>query len=224
MSYEDVIRVADLKSRKSRFDLVRKEVQAKPQEPLHIIEYLKPGVEEVAALLPPALSKRLLAWTDKRGLTHKLNVGMHIKSSSVSGFLLLRLLASLKPLRRSSARFAEEQAMIQRWLGAIVAAPNAELALEIALCGRLIKGYGDTNRRGKANFQRILDTLINASTVADPRARAAAVRAAREAALTDAEGRGLEKNLAGHGITPLPPKAKPIKFMRRPATAAGKAA
>jgi indolepyruvate ferredoxin oxidoreductase beta subunit len=219
MSYEDVIRVADLKSRKSRFDLVRKEVQAKPQEPVHIIEYLKPGVEEAAALLPPALSKRLLAWTDKRGLTHKLNVGMHIKSSSVSGFLLLRLLASLKPLRRMSARFAEEQAMIQRWLGAIVAAPNTELALEIALCGRLIKGYGDTNRRGKANFLRIFDTLVEGKVLADASALTAAVRAAREAALADAEGRSLEKTLAGQGITPLPPKAKPIQFMRRPSAA-----
>jgi len=39
----------------------------------------------------------------------------------------------------------------------------AELALEIALCGRLIKGYGDTNRRAKANFLRIFDTLVEAA-------------------------------------------------------------
>ena len=68
MSYEDVIRVADLKSRRSRFERVRTEVQAKPGEPVHIIEYLKPGVEEVAALLPSALSRRLLAWAQMRGL------------------------------------------------------------------------------------------------------------------------------------------------------------
>ncbi|MCX7141140.1 MAG: indolepyruvate oxidoreductase subunit beta family protein [Proteobacteria bacterium] len=86
MSYEDVIRVADLKSRRSRFERVRAEVQAKAHEPLHIVEYLNPGVEELAALLPPALSKRLVAWTDKRGLTHKLNVGLYVRSSSVSGF------------------------------------------------------------------------------------------------------------------------------------------
>ena len=220
MSYEDVIRVADLKSRRSRFERVRAEVQAKPHEPLHIVEYLKPGVEELAALLPPALSGRLLAWTDKRNLTHKLNLGIYVKSSSVSGFLLLRALASLRPLRRMSARYAEEQALIERWLAAIAAAGAAVLALEIALCGRLIKGYGDTNRRGKANFRRILDTLVDAKTLTDPLARAAAVRAAREAALADAEGRGLEQSLAGHGIAPLPPKAKPIKFMRRPAAAA----
>ena len=216
MSYEDVIRVADLKSRRSRFERVRAEVQAKPDEPVHIIEYLKPGVEEAAALLPTALSKRLLAWTDKRGLTYKLNVGLHVNSSSVFGFLMLRALAWLRPLRRMSARYAEEQALIERWLAAIAAAPEPELALEIALCGRLIKGYGDTNRRAKANFLRILDTLIDGSAVADPKLRAQAVRAARAGALADPEGRGLETSLASHGIAPLPPQPKIIQFMRRP--------
>ncbi len=122
MSYEDVIRVADLKSRRSRFERVRADVQAKPGELVHIIDYLKPGVEEMAALLPTGLSRRLVAWAEKRGLMHKLNVGLHIKSSSVFGFLLLRALAWLRPLRRMSARYAEEQALIERWLSAIAAA------------------------------------------------------------------------------------------------------
>jgi indolepyruvate ferredoxin oxidoreductase beta subunit len=216
MSYEDVIRVADLKSRRSRFERVRGEVQAKPGEPVRIIEYLKPGVEEAAALLPPALSRRLVAWAEKRGLMHKLNVGLHVNSSSVTGFLMLRLLASLRPLRRRSARYAEEQALIARWLAAIAAAPAPELALEIALCGRLIKGYGDTNRRAKANFLRIFDTLVESGTVANVQARALAVRSARVGALADPEGRGLEATLATHGVTPLPPQPKIIQFMRRP--------
>jgi indolepyruvate ferredoxin oxidoreductase beta subunit len=215
MSYEDVIRVADLKSRRSRFERVRGEVQAKPGEPVRIIEYLKPGVEEVAALLPTGLSRWLVAWTEKRGLTHKLNIGLYVNTSSVSGFLTLRLLAWLRPLRRRSARFAEEQALIERWLAAIAAAPAPELALEIALCGRLIKGYGDTNRRAKANFLRIFDTLVDGATTTDAKARAEAIRAAREGALADPEGRGLETSLAAHGVTPLPPQPKIIQFMRR---------
>jgi len=216
MSYEDVIRVADLKSRRSRFERVRADVQAKPGEPVHIIEYLKPGAEEVAALLPSALSRRLVAWAEKRGLMHKLNLGLHLKTSSVFGFLMLRSLAWLRPLRRTSARYAEEQTLIERWLRAISAAPDQELALEIALCGRLIKGYGDTNRRAKANFLRIFETLAEGGALDDPHARAKAVRAAREGALADPEGRGLEASLAGHGIAPLPPQAKAIQFMRRP--------
>jgi indolepyruvate ferredoxin oxidoreductase beta subunit len=216
MGYEDVIRVADLKSRRSRFERVRTEVQAKPGEPVHIIEYLKPGVEEVAALLPPSLSRSLVTWAEKRGLMHKLNVGLHVNSSSVTGFLMLRLLAALRPLRRRSARYAEEQALIERWLAAIAAAPAPELALEIALCGRLIKGYGDTNRRAKANFLRIFDTLVEGGALTDAKARAQAVRAAREGALADPEGRGLEATLSKHGIAPLPPQPKIIQFMRRP--------
>jgi len=53
MSYEDIIRVADLKTRRSRFARVRKEVAAKDDEPVVVIDYLKPGVEEVASLLSP---------------------------------------------------------------------------------------------------------------------------------------------------------------------------
>jgi indolepyruvate ferredoxin oxidoreductase beta subunit len=222
MSYEDVIRVADLKSRRKRFERVRAEVQAKAHELVHIIEYLKPGVGEVAALLPSGLSRRLVAWAEKRGLMQKLNVGLHVNTTSVTGFLMLRSLAWLRPWRRMSARYAEEQALIERWLRAIAAAPHPELALEIALCGRLIKGYGDTNRRAKANFLRIFDTLVDGSTIADSGAqldapaRAAAVRAARAGALADPESRGLESTLAVLGITPLPPQPKIIQFMRRP--------
>jgi indolepyruvate ferredoxin oxidoreductase beta subunit len=222
MSYEDVIRVADLKSRRSRFERVRADVQAKPGEPVRIIEYLKPGVEEAAALLPSSLSRRLVAWTEKRGLMQKLNIGLHVNTTSVTGFLMLRSLAWLRPLRRMSARYAEEQALIERWLRAIAAARDAGLALEIALCGRLIKGYGDTNRRAKASFLRILETLVESGAVLDggamvnPRARAQAVRSAREGALADPEGRGLEATLAVHGIAPLPPRPKVIQFMRRP--------
>ncbi len=233
MSYEDLIRVADLKSRFSRFERVRAEVQAKAHEPVHIIEYLKPGVEEAAAILPPFLSKRLLAWTEKRGITHKLNVGIYLKSTGATGFLLLRLMAALRPLRRMSARYAEEQDLIERWLQAIreAAARDLRLALEIALCARLIKGYGDTNRRAKASFLRILDTLVEGNALPDDRARAplddalalddraraVAISEAREAALADPEGRSLENLLATQGIAPMPPQFKPIQFMRRPA-------
>src|SRR5690606_38749652 len=52
MAFEDIIRVADLKTRASRFERVRKEVGAKDGEPVVVIDYLKPGVEELASILP----------------------------------------------------------------------------------------------------------------------------------------------------------------------------
>ncbi len=224
MCYEDVIRVADLKTRRSRFERVRREVRAVPGEPLHIIEFLKPGLEEVAALLPRRLSRGLMRWAARHGFARRLNVGMQVKTTSLSGFLTLRLLALLRPWRRMSARYADEQVLIERWLGAIRAgAREPALALEIALCGRLIKGYGETHQRGRDNLLRIMDTLVEGSAVTDATERAIAIRKAREAALADPEGRGLEGSLVAHGIAPLPPKAKPMRFVRR-ATAARKAA
>jgi indolepyruvate ferredoxin oxidoreductase beta subunit len=217
MCYEDVIRVADLKTRRSRFERVREEVRAKPHEPVHIVEFLKPGVDELTAVLPRFLARPLRGLAEASGLADKLNLGMHVKTTSVSGFLLLRLLAWLRPLRRHTSRWHEEQALIGRWLVAIAAAAkrDAGLALEIALCGRLIKGYGDTHRRGKDNFLRILDTLVEGDALSDDRARIEAIRKAREAALADPEGRKLEQSLETHGIAPLPPKPKPVKFVRR---------
>ncbi len=137
------------------------------------------------------------------------------------GFLLLRSLAWLRPLRRLTSRYGEEQALIERWLAAIAAAAPAdlELALEIALVGRLIKGYGDTHRRAKANFLRIMDALVEGGAVGDVRERANAIRAARESALADPEGRALEGSLEKVGIAPLPPRPQPVQFVRRPGAA-----
>ncbi len=226
MCYEDVIRVADLKTRKSRFERVREEVQAKPHEPVHVTEFLKPGLDELTALLPRLLARPLRRLAEASGLANKLNVGMYVKTTSVSGFLLMRFLAWLRPLRPLTSRWHEEQALIGRWIDAIAAAAkrDSSLALEIALCGRLIKGYGETHKRGKGNFLRILDTLVEGGAVPDDRARIEAIRKAREAALADPEGRTLEQSLETHGIAPLPPKPKPVKFMRRPPSGNRKAA
>lgn len=226
MCYEDVIRVADLKTRRSRFERVREEVQAKPHEPVHVTEFLKPGLDELAAVLPRWLARPLKGLARITGLEHKLNVGMHVKTTSVSGFLLLRCLASLRPLRPFTSRWREEQELIDRWLAAVIAAAkhHPALALEIASCGRLIKGYGETHARGKSNFLRILDTLVDGELIGDPEARAKAIRAAREGALADPEGRKLEQTLEAQGIPALPPRPKPVKFMRRPKTENHKAA
>jgi indolepyruvate ferredoxin oxidoreductase beta subunit len=197
MSYEDIIRVADLKTRASRFERVRKEVGAKPGEPVVVIDYLKPGVEEFASILPPFLGGKLISWAERRGKLDAYNVGMHIKTSSVLGFLLVRALASLKPWRPHSYRYDAEQRLIRRWLDLVGDAAKRDpgLAVEIARCAGLVKGYGETHRRGKGNFLALLDALVENPPTADPRAQAQAIRKAREAALADPEGQALEKQL-----------------------------
>ncbi len=209
MSYEDVIRVAALKTRTSRIARVRDEIGAKTHEPVVVVEFLKPGVEELCAVLPAALGSRVLAFARKRGLTDRFNVGLHVKTTTVTGFLLLRTMARLKPWRRRTARFAEEQALIGRWLDAVerCAARDPAAAIEIAECARLIKGYGETHRRGLRNFNLIFESL------ADRRADAAAIKQAREAALADPEGDALDKTLAAlagslspsHGLPAVDP-------------------
>jgi indolepyruvate ferredoxin oxidoreductase beta subunit len=184
MSYEDVIRVADLKTRASRFERVRREVGAKDGEPVVVIDYLKPGLEEFASVLPAGLGRRLVAWAERRGKLGAYHLGMHIKTSGLFGFLLVRMLAWLKPWRPRSYRYREEQRLTERWLGLVREAwkRDAGLALEIAECARLIKGYGETHRRGKASFLAIVDALEDAP-IRDAHEQARAIRAARDAAL-----------------------------------------
>ncbi|HZN87286.1 MAG TPA: DUF6537 domain-containing protein, partial [Burkholderiales bacterium] len=202
MSYEDIIRVADLKTRRARFARVRREAGARDGEPLVVIDYLKPGLEEVASLLPAALGRRLLAWAERKGKLDAYNVGMHVKTSGIGGYLLVRALAWLKPWRPRSLRYAEEQALIERWLAAVrdAASRSLPLALEVVECAGLLKGYGETHRRGRSSFLAILDALVENPATADPAAQAAAIRRAREAALSDPEQKALEKTL-GRPVT-----------------------
>jgi indolepyruvate ferredoxin oxidoreductase beta subunit len=96
-----------------------------------------------------------------------------------------------------SYRYREEQQLIERWLGLVTEAARRDvrLAREVAECARLVKGYGETHRRGKANFLAIVDALVENPATADPREQAAALRKAREAALADPEGQALGKTL-----------------------------
>lgn len=197
MSFEDIIRVADLKTRASRFARVRREVRANDDEPVVIIDYLKPGVEEFASLLPPPLGRRLMAWAEERGKLNAYNVGMHIRTSSVLGYLLVRSLAWLRPWRPYSYRYGVEQQHINAWLGRIrtAAARDMQLALEIVSCAGLIKGYSDTHRRGMASFLAIMDALVDNPASSAPLEQAAAIANARNAALADPEGNTLKTSL-----------------------------
>src|SRR5690242_18665646 len=126
---------------------------------------------------------------------------MAVNSRSISGYLRFAVLAKLRPLRRKTFRFRQEQEAIETWLRLIVqaAARSAELAIEIAECAALIKGYGDTHRRGSGNYDRIVEAIvIPALADAMPLRQAIdGVASARTAALLDPEGEALAKCLAG---------------------------
>ena len=155
MAYEDVIRVADLKRRASRIERVRRETAAKADEPVRVTEFMKPGVEELATILPPAMGRRLVAWAQRRGIKDKLRIPMHLRTDTITGYLRLRFVAGLKGLRRRGLRYEQEQALIEQWLDYIQKSVELDyrLACEVAECGRLIKGYGDTRERAELEVQ-----------------------------------------------------------------------
>ncbi len=199
MSYEDVIRVAEAKIDPARFRRIESEIGAQDQ-PYVITEFLKPGIEELCQVLPPRVARAILAYSEKRGWLGKVYFGMELKTTSIFGHLRFWTLAKLRRFRPKSWRYAEEQAAIEAWLARVAAASklSPDLALEVAECARLIKGYGDTWKRGSANY-----ALIEARVIAPvlegrigPAQGADAIASARTAALLDPEGESLTKALA----------------------------
>jgi indolepyruvate ferredoxin oxidoreductase beta subunit len=196
MSYEDVIRVADLKTRASRFARVRAEVAAAPDQLVGMTEYFHPRLEEICATLPACLG---LAIENSPALSRVVKKvferGRRVRTDRLSGFLPLYVLAGLKPWRRGLLRHRREQAHLDAWLTLVEthARDNYGLAVELAKCRRLIKAYGDTHARGQSKYDRIVGALWRL----DGRADAADwVRRLRDAALADEDGKLLDGALA----------------------------
>jgi indolepyruvate ferredoxin oxidoreductase, beta subunit len=200
MSYEDVIRVAEAKIAPERMARIASRMSARPGEPVTIVEFLKPGIAEMCSVLPPFIARPIIAMADRRGWSDKLHWGMEINTTSVFGYLRFLALARLRPLRPRSYRYSQEQAAIDAWLALIIeaAAKSDALAIEVAECARLIKGYGDTLKRGAANYAAIERHVIQPTLAgAIPLSRGIdAVASARVAALADPEGEALATCLA----------------------------
>jgi indolepyruvate ferredoxin oxidoreductase beta subunit len=200
MSYEDVVRVAQAKIAPERFArIAREELRAK-DEPFTVHDFLKPGIEELCQLLPSLLARPILSLSERRGWLGRVYFGMEINSTSISGYLRFLMLAKMRGLRPRGHRYKQEQIQIESWLALITEAArqSGELALEVAECARLIKGYGDTYARGLANYRSIVARVIRPALAGViPQQRAAdAVASARTAALVDPEGESLAKCLS----------------------------
>ena len=200
MSYEDVIRVAQLKSAGDRLDRIREEVGAKADEPVVVVDYLKPGIDELCSVLPAKLGRSLMLLAERRGWRDRSNFGLHLKSTTVTGHLRLRFLTGLRRWRRGTYRYSEEQNSIDAWLEDVKAALalSRPLAIETVECARLIKGYGETHRRGSKNFslirEQVVASALNGTMPIDIATDALAN--ARAAALSDPEGTRLSDVLA----------------------------
>ncbi len=195
MAYEDIVLVADLKSRSSRFARLRAEVGAEDGQPVRVQEFLKPGIEEVAALLPSVIGRWMVLRAERRGALDRARVPLHLKTTTITGFASLWLLARLRVFRPLGYRFAEEKRLIERWLEAVQQAAERDYALacEVVGCVQLLKGYGDTHRRGRETFVTILNRVVEWALAGQ--LDAAGVRQAREAALSDPEGSSFDKKI-----------------------------
>jgi indolepyruvate ferredoxin oxidoreductase, beta subunit len=192
MAYDDVIRVADLKIRGSRFERVRKEAGVKADQILYMTEYMHPRMEEICGTMPKAWG----LWVENRpGLFRRLdrmvNKGRRVKTGTLFWFLGLYAVSALRSQRRGTLRHMRETEHREAWLAAAtnLLAVNYGLAVEVLNNRRLVKGYSDTHSRGLSKFDRVMSALDMLREREDGEAW---MRRLRQAALLDEDGIALD--------------------------------
>jgi indolepyruvate ferredoxin oxidoreductase beta subunit len=192
MSYDDVIRVADLKTRATRRARVEKELELSDNQLLQTTEFMHPRMEEVMGTLPAGLARwldarpGLVGWLDRR-----INKGRRVRTYSLPWFLALYAVGGMRGMRRRSLRHAVETAHRDEWLKVATdaVASNYQLGVEVLQCHRLVKGYSDTHSRGLSKFDKALSAI---KLVARRDDAADWARRLREAALKDPAGKELD--------------------------------
>jgi indolepyruvate ferredoxin oxidoreductase beta subunit len=195
MAYDDVIRVADLKTRSSRFARVRREMLASPGQIVETTEFMHPRMDEVVGTLPARLGRWLEGRQHLFGFLDRIvNRGRRVRTTAIGGFVLLYVIGGMRRFRRVTLRHHRELAHRDAWLkSALDAAPaNYALAVELLKLRRLVKGYSDTHARGISKFDRAMAAALRLRGRADA---ADWVRRLREAALADEEGTMLDDAL-----------------------------
>jgi indolepyruvate ferredoxin oxidoreductase beta subunit len=193
MSYEDTIRVADLKTRRTRFNRVRNEVAAKSGQIVYMTEFMHPRFDEVCETLPAGIGARLHAsGLARRWLAPLFSKGRRIQTAHLGGFLMLYIVSGLRRWRRGTLRYRLEQERIGAWLSQVASLASRsggyDAAVELAECARLVKGYGDTHARGLKNYAIVSDA---AQRLVDRPDLAGIIKRLRTAALADEEGKQL---------------------------------
>jgi indolepyruvate ferredoxin oxidoreductase beta subunit len=198
MTYEDAIRVAQAKTRASRFARIRAEARAGDAE-IEVIDYLKPDLDEIWGVLPHRLVAPFARWAQRRWPHGRPTLGQHVRTTTVTGFLRVWLLTRLKPLRPVSWRAHEEHARMERWLLGVrrSCARDGELASEVARLAQLVKGYGDVRRRLVAVFDVALSVVLEAAAApGEPRFAASLAARLRTLVLEGPDGEARAEALA----------------------------
>ena len=164
MTYEDAVRVAQLKTRAGRFERIRRD-KGVGAGVVVVTDFLKPDLDEIYGVLPYRLVAPFARWAEHRWPHGRPTLGQHVKTTTVSGFLRVWMLTWLRPLRPISYRAREEHARMDRWLAAVARCADWDraLACEVARAAQLVKGYGDVRRRLAGHFDRLLEAVMRAA-------------------------------------------------------------
>jgi indolepyruvate ferredoxin oxidoreductase, beta subunit len=198
MTYEDTIRVAQFKTRKSRFERVEKEARKAGNQIVQVREFLHPGVEEFTDMMPTALGGWVLKTKPVTKMIERMTVnGIRLQTTSLHGYLLLYTMSRLRFLRPRSLRFSLEQERIDRWLNEVndLMGKNYQFALEVAEIAGIIKGYGSTHANGLRNYLAIMDEVVRLKAEGSTDG-AARIKSLHAAALADENGEKLRDVLA----------------------------
>jgi len=162
MSYEDAVRVAELKTRPERFARIRREMGMADGQVLAVTDYFKPDIDELYGILPRALVGGFARWAEHRwpGETRP-TFGQKVRTTRLTGFLRVRLLTWFRPLRPISERYHREHAAIAAYRAWVERAARRDYALgvELAEAAQLVKGYGAVRRRSFIAFRRYLEEI-----------------------------------------------------------------
>lgn len=192
MAYDDIIRVADLKTRAPRLDRIREEMLATDDHLVELTEYFHPRAEEIASLMPASMGAKWEANPKRMALLDRLfNKGRRLRTHTLRSFLMLHFLGGLKGYRLKTRRHEIEVAHLQAWVRESLSVVEQDYALAVELFKnrRLVKGYSDTHARGLTKFRMVMDA---ASLLKGREDAAEWMNRLREAALQDAEGKSLE--------------------------------
>lgn len=164
LCYDDIIRVADLKTRGARFARVRDHAGADLDDTkiLAVTEYMHPRAEEICGVMPAGLGRRIE--TSPRLfklLDRAVNRGRRYRSGRLPAFVALYALGGLRRFRRALWRDKVETEHREAWLATAAERldQDYQLAVETLNARRLIKGYSDTHTRGLGKFDMVMEGM-----------------------------------------------------------------
>jgi hypothetical protein len=192
MSYEDPIRIAQLK-------LVESETASAPASAQAGGDRKKFRIDELIGALPAVAARPVLDVLEWVGWTH---APISIRFSAAGRWQVRRLKieAALRRWRLFSVRYATERIWVERWLHMIdrglTKQPHAAPA--IIWTADMIQGYGSVYRHGLADWHAIIDGLVKPTFdgVLPLTDLAAAIAEARAAIMPDRRQVALKRKIA----------------------------